>query len=198
MAGRMKGWIRPGDAQGLIAQRKECSGNMTDKETHREENETPVPAAEGHKTPAHHGEDPHRRPEQALGRYMDLFKQSLASEGEPALQRWGLPMYHVLSDEEAEAQRQSLAIEPKDALDFYNRGCLLASREDYSGAVKAFERALALDPKLKEAAHNRSLALELSGDVLAARAAWRSYLETFTDSEDIEEVKQHLESLTPA
>lgn len=171
---------------------------MSDKETPREDSATPVTGAEAAAKNAQPAEEGKRKPEQALGRYLDFYKQSLTDEGEKANQRWGLPLFHSLSDEEAEAQRAMLGIAPKDALDYFNRGCLLAQREDFAGAIKAFDQAILRDAQLRDAWYNRALTLEKLGDANGARQAWRAYMENFGDSEDADAVKQHLESLAQA
>lgn len=170
---------------------------MSDKETPREENATPAPSTEetSVRTPA---DDARRPADQCHGRYLDWFKQSLASEGEKAYQRWGMPFFHSLAPEEIEAQSATLGFETTDALDFYNRGCLLAAREDFAGAIKAFDRALQLDANLAEALFNRALALEKTGNVATARQVWQQYLERYPENDDAEDVKEHLDTLVGA
>jgi tetratricopeptide (TPR) repeat protein len=172
--------------------------NMSEKDTPREDSAAPTPSLSeeaGGKTPQCAGESAKRLPEQFHENELELFRQSLAGEGEKAYERWGMAMFHSLNDEDAETQRRALGFEPQDALDFYNRGCLLAQREDYAGAAKAFEQAVALDPKLSEAIFNRALALEYSGDKAAVRKAWQDYLEQSGDSEEAAEIKSRLEGL---
>lgn len=173
---------------------------MSDKETPREENNVPTPPAE--EPAARNAADDARRPaDQCHGRYVEWFRQSLAAEGEVAYQRWGMPLFHSLAPEEIEAQTAALGLDVTDALDFYNRGCLLASREDYAGAVKAFDRAIQLDANLSEAVFNRALALEKSGDIAAARQGWQQYLDRFgetEDADDVNDVKDHLGELAGA
>lgn len=164
---------------------------MSDKETPREEN-APTPED----TAKNAAEENVRRPaDQCHGRYLDYFRQSLASEGEVAYQRWGLPLFHSMTDEEVESQRVALGMEPTDALDFYNRGCLLTTREDFAGAVKAFERAAQLDPNQPETFYNLALAQEKAGDTAKARQTWQQYLERFAEEDDTAEVKEHLATL---
>lgn len=176
---------------------KESLPNMTDKDANREDSAMNNPVEETPARPAQPTEEPARKggADQAHGRQLELLRQSLAAEGEVAYERWGLALFHSLSDEEVEAQRITLGVEPKDALDFYNRGCLLAQREDFAGAAKAFERAGQLDANLADAFYNRALALESAGDKSAARQAWQGYLERFGESEEAAEVRQHLEAL---
>lgn len=51
----------------------------------------------------------------------------------------------------------ALAIDPKNAFLYYNRGCIYASRKDYSLAMEDFTRAINIDAKLAEAYYNRGL-----------------------------------------
>lgn len=165
---------------------------MSDKENPREDNTTPSTEETGRNA----ADDAVRRPaDQCHGRYLDWFKQSLAAEGETAYKRWGMPLFHSMTDEEVESQRAALGFEVRDALDQYNRGCLLAGREDYAGAAKAFDRALALDPDLEEALFNRALTAEKTGDLAKARELWNRYLDRYGESDDADDVKDHLGTL---
>jgi tetratricopeptide (TPR) repeat protein len=135
------------------------------------------------------------KPWEFHARYLDLLRESLKADGEKAYERWGISLFHCLSDEEIEAQRQELGFDVKDALDFYNRGCLLASREDYAQACQFFAKALEAEPELPEARFNYALCLEKSGEMDKARAAWQVYLDQYAVAEEVEDVKQHLGSL---
>jgi tetratricopeptide (TPR) repeat protein len=174
---------------------------MNEKETSRENSAVPAPSSReetaGKSSPS--AEEKVKRPaDQFQVRQLELFKQSLVAEGEAAYKRWGMLLFHSLSDEEAEAQRRSLGFEIKDALDYYNHGCMLVGREDFAGAVKTFDHAIELDSNLPEAVFNKAMALESLGDLAAARQTWLAYLEKYGENEDAGEVKQHLESLTEA
>ncbi len=52
----------------------------------------------------------------------------------------------------------------------YNEGCLLAARNDLSGAEACFTQAIALDDRFAEAYYNRGLVRLLSGNKAGARA----------------------------
>ncbi|MCE5228598.1 hypothetical protein LLG95_03250 [bacterium] len=134
-------------------------------------------------------------PSQHLECLLNELRASLDKDGLSAYKRWGLCLFHNYEDAEAEAQREAMGFEPKDALDFYNRGCLLASRNDFAGAAKAFAGAAKLDAKLAEAQYNYALALELAGQMSDARKAWAQYAEQFADREDVAEVRDHITSL---
>jgi tetratricopeptide (TPR) repeat protein len=169
---------------------------MSDQEKANRETPAPVPAA------SHPGGAVNPHADQLHGRLAEEFKRSLATEAAGVFARWGYAWLHSMSDEEVMAQREALGIEPIDALDFYNLGCLRAQREDYAGAAKAFVKAAHLDPKLQEAAFNLALALELDGKKTEARDAWNACLERLGDAdEDADEAKQvkdHLAALAEA
>ena len=168
---------------------------MSEKNAPREEVNPPAPTAAESAPPKSTEATTKGQAEQFHKRYVELFKESLAQEGEIAYARWGMPLFHSLSDEDAEAQRLALGVEPQDALDFYNRGCLLAHQEDPAGAAKAFARAAQLDPALAEAVYNQALALEQADDKSGALETWQDYLARFGENEDAVVVRQHLESL---
>lgn len=145
-----------------------------------------------------HGHDGHEhgggrgKPEHFHARQLEQFSESITKEGEIALQRWGLMLFHSLSDEQAQAQRETLGFPLRDALDHYNQGCLLAGRGDFAGAVKHFDEALKLKPELPEALFNRALALEQAGNTAVAREAWKLFVERNPEHEETVNVKAHL------
>lgn len=138
------------------------------------------------------------KPWEFHARYLDLMRESLKADGEQAYTRWGISMFHCLSDEEIEAQRLELGFEQKDALDFYNRGCLLAIREEFGPACESFAKAIEASPEMAEARFNYALCLEKTGELDKARPAWQEYLEQFAGPDEVEDVKQHLGSLASA
>jgi tetratricopeptide (TPR) repeat protein len=129
---------------------------------------------------------------------LEQYRQSLSEQGGEAHRRWGLSWHQSLSDEEAMTQRQHFGFAAVDALDHYNTGCLHVARENMEEAVKSFDKALALNPELSEAAFNRALALDTAGHVKAAREAWKAYLEKHESSEEAAEIKQRLTALADA
>ncbi|MCL5270727.1 MAG: tetratricopeptide repeat protein [bacterium] len=137
-------------------------------------------------------------PQQLHGRYVELFAESLAKEGEKTYARWGLAMFHSLSDEQVMAQRRALGFKPVDSLDHYNLGCSLAAEAKYEKAVDSFRKAIELRPDFAEAAYNLAMALELAGDKSAARKAWQAYLDRFAADEETTEIKQRLVALADA
>lgn len=145
-----------------------------------------------------HGHDGHEhgggrgKPEHFHARQLEQFSESLGKDGELALQRWGLMLFHSLSDELAQAQREALGFPLRDALDHYNQGCLLASRGDFAGAVRHFDETLKLRPEMPEAQFNRALALDQAGNAGAAREAWKQFVDRNPDHEETPSVKAHL------
>jgi tetratricopeptide (TPR) repeat protein len=52
---------------------------------------------------------------------------------------------------------RALAVDPQDALLYYNRATLYAERRDYRQAISDYDRALRIEPNLAEAWYNRGL-----------------------------------------
>ena len=137
-----------------------------------------------------------KRPEHHHEAQLDLLKESLTREGEAAFSRWGLSMYYSLSDEDVEAQREHMGVDPEDALDNYNRGCSKAGREEYDEAIVLFGKALNLDPELTEASHNLALSYEKAGKTGEAVSQWKTYLSNLIDDEESDQIRQHLSDLS--
>ena len=53
---------------------------------------------------------------------------------------------------------QAIALSPRNAYLYYNRGTIYAQRSDYDRAIEDFSKAIELDPQLSEAWYNRGLA----------------------------------------
>lgn len=79
-------------------------------------------------------------------------------------------------DEAAELCHQACAIAPEVGLAWYNQGLIERRRGHLPQAVAAYRRALELDPQHAEAQQNLAAALLLSGDIAAARGAFRQAL----------------------
>jgi tetratricopeptide (TPR) repeat protein len=137
-----------------------------------------------------------RKPEHHHETQLNLLKESLTNEGEGAFSRWGLSMYYSLSDEEIEAQRETLGIEPADALDYYNRGCSKAGHEEFDEAVRLFSKALSMDGELNEASYNLALACEKTGETTEAIGHWKKHLSRLEDGEESEQIRQHISELS--
>lgn len=131
-------------------------------------------------------------------RKLEEFQKHVDERGEQVFAHLGFALYHSLPDEQVQAHREKLGFEPKDALDFYNQGCMMAGREQFEPAAKAFKKAVELNPDCPEAHYNLALALERMGQTAKARKAWESYLEQFAEAPDGAEVKEHLAELSDA
>ncbi len=79
--------------------------------------------------------------------------------------------------EAAELCGQACAIAPEVGLAWYNQGLIERRRGHLPQAITAYRRALELDPQHAEAQQNLGAALLLSGDIAAARGAFRQALE---------------------
>jgi predicted TPR repeat methyltransferase len=67
---------------------------------------------------------------------------------------------------------QSLAIEPRNATAWSNRGNALLKLERNADALDSYNRALAINPRFADALHNRGLALHLLGDASESLASY--------------------------
>jgi tetratricopeptide (TPR) repeat protein len=126
---------------------------------------------------------------------LESFTAALEADPKDAYGRWGLALFHTLSDDQAQAQLGLLKINAQDALGHYNQGVVLASKGKYADAARAFAQASELDPQLAEAVFNQALAEEQAGNAAAARKLWNRYLEICDDPEESAEVKSHLTEL---
>lgn len=125
----------------------------------------------------------------------EAFAAAVAANPAEAYKRWGVSLFHSLSDEEAQEQLGVLKINYPDALGHYNQGVKLAEAEKYAQAAKAFAKASELDPTLTEAIYNQALAEEKAGNAGEARKLWNRYLEFCDDAEESAEIKNHLTEL---
>ena len=136
-----------------------------------------------------------RRPYHFYQNHIDLFRQSLQGEGAEAYGRWGYSMLFSLTDDEVMQQYASLGLEASDALDFYNKGCVLASQEKFEEACASFERATAAVPPVSEFYYNLALVQEKLGKSAEARKTWEALLENFPEDPERAEVEAHLGEL---
>jgi cellulose synthase operon protein C len=78
---------------------------------------------------------------------------------------------------------------------FLTRGIRTQSSQDLQQALARADEALAKEPRHAEALFNRALALELSGQRAASRAAWEAFLQVDATSDWSAEARQHLAAL---
>lgn len=126
---------------------------------------------------------------------LEAFSASVANDPADAYKRWGMSLFHSLSDEQAQEQLGVLKIGYQDALGHYNQGVMLARNEKYAQAAKAFAQASAMDATLTEAVYNQALAEEKAGNAAEARKLWNKYLEFCDDAEESAEIKNHITEL---
>jgi tetratricopeptide (TPR) repeat protein len=126
---------------------------------------------------------------------LEGFTSALEADPKEAYSRWGLALFHTLSDEQAHAQLALLKINPQDALGHYNQGVTLVSKGKFVEAALAFARAAELDPRMTEAVYNQALAEEQADNLADARKLWNRYLEICDDPEESAEVKSHIAEL---
>lgn len=136
-----------------------------------------------------------RMPDHFHDELLAQFQYSLKNEGEVAFERWGLSLIHSLSDPDFETLREQWNYPLKDALDYYNRGCLFAMRDQFADAIAMFEKAAKLDPTLSNAFYNRALALERAGKSREAATAWKEFIDLFGKLDDAQDARNHLEAL---
>lgn len=161
---------------------------MVENEPTQTETETAAPAAEAPATA--------QVEEKTLTDIqIEGFAKALKNDPAEAYARYGLGLFHSLSDEEAQAQLAGLKIQPEDSLAFYNQGVVLAGQDKFADAARAFARAGELDPTLSEAIYNQALATEKAGDAAEARKLWNRYLEFCDDPDETAEIKNHITEL---
>jgi Flp pilus assembly protein TadD len=62
------------------------------------------------------------------------------------------------------------------AIACYNEGCMLANREQFDEAIKKFDEALGIDPKMINALHNKALALQRLGNLRDANLVYNELM----------------------
>lgn len=72
--------------------------------------------------------------------------------------------------------KAAIAIDPTQAIFFYNLGLTLYTVQRFEGAAEAYQSALDLNPALKESWYNLSLALYHMGKTDEATVAHETYL----------------------
>ena len=101
---------------------------------------------------------------------------SLIALWQRAVCHWRLARYQTSLGGNASLQtslaladlNRALAVDPQDALLYYNRATLYAERRDYRQAISDYDRALRIEPNLAEAWYNRGLCHIFLDDKAAA------------------------------
>ncbi len=128
-------------------------------------------------------------------RLVEGFCKALESGAADVYDRWGYSLFHSIQPDVAERERARLGVPLRDALDHFNRGCLLAGDGKFAEAVKAFDQAVKLKEDFYEARYNLGLALERAGEIPKARKAWTESLQHCDDEAEASAIKHHLSEL---
>ncbi len=119
---------------------------------------------------------------------------------DPAAAARPLAALYALRREEGDQARAEaeLARAPDGAATRNDRGMVALQFGEAEAALRLFDEALALDPKLAAAAFNRAVALEALGKRKAAAEAWRTYLAVARDEPAwSDEARERLGKLAP-
>ncbi|MCS6806369.1 MAG: zf-HC2 domain-containing protein [Acidobacteriota bacterium] len=133
----------------------------------------------------------------ALALAEQLLKSAVAKTNSAAAHH-ALGRYYLLSrqpEQALSALTQALSQQPTSAEIQCDIGVAYMQRADLSGALRAFDQALAHNPRLPEALFNRALCLQLLSRWSDARAAWQQYLAVDWSSAWAEEARQHLSAI---
>lgn len=99
--------------------------------------------------------------------------------------------------EAVESYDKALAIDPKYAAAWNNRGLALDNLGKHQEAVESYDKALALDPKLAPAWYNRGNALDNLGKYQEAAEALRRALRLDPNFQEARRALEHLEAGHP-
>lgn len=137
-----------------------------------------------------------------------LLTEAANDSGDPAAHQ-ALANYYIARGQLVDAEREmklALDAKPNDARIQSDAGAMyfqIAGRTSDAGAqfvalsesMTHLNRAIELNPKLKEAFFNRALTLGELRYTEEAKAAWRAYLELDSTSKWADEARQHIEVL---
>ncbi|MFQ5708740.1 MAG: tetratricopeptide repeat protein [bacterium] len=107
------------------------------------------------------------------------FENALKWNKKNRAAKHGLAIAWYFTGQYAKADSLVNALISEDSLDheaWNMRGLLAAQRENSDRAIEAFNRALRIRPDYAEAAYNRALLLQQTGQLKEARKAWQEYL----------------------
>ncbi len=135
-------------------------------------------------------------PQDLYDQQMQDYREAMQSGQDFASRRFGFVLFHSLPGEQAVALRQKMGFQPAANTDYYNLGVVAAQAGNYAEGIAQFRKVLEIDPEFSEAEYNLALALELSGDVAAAKKQWASYIkrESITEA-DRTAVTEHVKEL---
>ncbi|NQU44127.1 tetratricopeptide repeat protein [bacterium] len=135
------------------------------------------------------------RPPELYDNELAFYRATLSENLEEGLERYGFALFHSLPPEDRYIHMEKLKLPMNEAADHYNLGNARAIREEYDKAVKAWQKALEIDPSLKEACFNIALALEKLGKKSEARKRYQTYLENVEDPAEKQRIEEHLAEL---
>jgi len=101
-----------------------------------------------------------RRGVEMFEREQQQFLATFRENPDLAQNCWGLTLLHALKSEDLTDVSEKLGFEAKQAVDYYNRGVVAATRENYPKAIDHFRRAAELDSTLLQAIYNLAVCYE--------------------------------------
>ena len=135
-------------------------------------------------------------PESSYEHEISMFLKSVEQEGlEKSLARHGFGLFHSLPVGKVALFREQLGMACRDTTDHYNLGVAWAEAGNMDAALAAWKRAAEGEPRVAEAVFNLAVACEKQGDAATARKYYNQYLQNLEDSEEAQQVKDHLATL---
>jgi tetratricopeptide (TPR) repeat protein len=132
-----------------------------------------------------------------LARFAELYPNDAHANLYYAVALWNQPENATNSGASAQVERllrKSIAIDPNFAAPYLQLGILAASREQFSEAAVAFEKAIGLDPSLEEAHYRLALAYRRLGEVAKAQNELETYQhETNKENEDAKRERKNVQ-----
>jgi tetratricopeptide (TPR) repeat protein len=131
-----------------------------------------------------------RRGVEKFEKEREKFRTSSKEDLDLAYKTFGFTLVHSLSIDEGTDLLERCGFEPKNAVEYYNRGVVAVQRENYPRAIDQFRRAAEADSSLLDAIYNLAVCYERTKQVPQAISTWQTYLESVKDKGTEEEVKQ--------
>lgn len=130
-----------------------------------------------------------RRGNERFERERDRFRQATKDNLELALDVNGLTLLHSLPIDEGTELLEKFGFEPKDAVEYYNRGVVAAQKDNLPKAIEWFRKAAATESTLLDAIYNLAACYERSKQTPQALSTWQTYLDSIKDKGDEELIK---------
>jgi len=119
----------------------------------------------------------------------ERFRQTAKEDLDLACAVYGLTLAHSLSFEDNTELIERFGFEPKNAVEYYNRGVVAAQKEDFPLAIDQFRRAVEADSTLLEAVHNLAVCYERTKQMPQALSTWQTYLDSIKNLDNEDEIK---------